>query len=332
MFVSESMFTRSRPHGRGTRWQAAMAVALLAGSLGAVGAGPAAAELGDRPQVLAHRGLAQTFSLDGVDADTCTAERIDPPTHQFLENTVDGMRAAFEAGADQVEFDVHWTADGQFAVFHDWTLDCRTNGTGTTRDHTMDELRGLDIGYGYTADGGKTHPFRGKGVGLMPSLDEVLAAFPTESLLIHIKSSDADEGAALADRLAEEDRERLTVYGGDEPIAALRERLPDLRVMSKQIMLECLAPYEVAGWTGAIPDACRNTQLHIPEGYTRLLAGWPDRFAEDMAGVDARIVLVAGSGGFSEGFDTPESLDRLPAGFTGLVWTNRVDVIAPLLD
>src|SRR5690606_41505755 len=120
-------------------------------------------------------------------------------------------------------------------------LGCRNNGTDNTRDHTMDVMRGLDIGYGYTADGGKTHPFRGKGVGLMPSLDEVLAAFPTESLLIHIKSSDADEGAALADRLAEEDRERLTVYGGGEPIAALRERLPDVRAVAKQILVAWLA-------------------------------------------------------------------------------------------
>jgi hypothetical protein len=31
------------------------------------------------------------------------------------------------------------------------------------------------------ADGGKTFPFRGKGIGVMPSLDEVLQAFPDRS-------------------------------------------------------------------------------------------------------------------------------------------------------
>jgi glycerophosphoryl diester phosphodiesterase len=241
------------------------------------------------------------------------------------------MRAAFDAGADQVEFDVHRTADGQFAVFHDWTLDCRTDGTGTTRDHTMDELRKFDIGYGYTSDGGKTFPLRGRGVGLMPTLDEVLAAFPTQSLLIHVKSNDRTEGAALAERLSTENLERLTVYGGDEPVAAVHERLPSLRVMSKRIMLECLGGYAVVGWTGMVPDACRHTQLHIPEGIAPWLWGFPERFAERMAEADARVVLVAGSGGFSEGFDTPESLDRIPAGFPGLVWTNRVETIGPLL-
>ncbi|MEZ4555866.1 MAG: glycerophosphodiester phosphodiesterase family protein [Caldilineaceae bacterium] len=56
-------------------------------------------------------------------------------------------------GADVVEFDVHRTSDDQFAVFHDWTLDCRTDGTGVTRDQTLADLQTLDIGYGYTGDG-----------------------------------------------------------------------------------------------------------------------------------------------------------------------------------
>jgi glycerophosphoryl diester phosphodiesterase len=42
----------------------------------------------------------------------------------------------------------------------------------------MTSLKKLDIGYGYTADGGKTYPFRGKAIGLMPTLTEVLQAFP----------------------------------------------------------------------------------------------------------------------------------------------------------
>ena len=47
------------------------------------------------------------------------------------------MEAAFGAGADIVEFDVHPTTDGAFVVFHDWTVDCRTNGNGVTRSHTL---------------------------------------------------------------------------------------------------------------------------------------------------------------------------------------------------
>jgi len=54
------------------------------------------------------------------------------------------MQAAFAAGADIVEFDIHPTTDGHFAVFHDWTLDWRTDGRGVTRERTLAELKALD--------------------------------------------------------------------------------------------------------------------------------------------------------------------------------------------
>ena len=136
---------------------------------------------GARPVLLAHRGIAQRFDEHGLTNNTCTATRILPPTHDYLENTIRSMQAGFNAGADIVELDVHPTTDGQFAVFHDWTLDCRTDGHGVTREQTMASLKRLDIGYGYTADGGRTFPFRGKGVGLMPTLGEVLSAFPSSA-------------------------------------------------------------------------------------------------------------------------------------------------------
>src|SRR5690606_23973523 len=75
------------------------------------------------PYLLAHRGLAQTYPMAGIANDTCTTTRIYSPEHDYLENTIASMEAAFRAGADAVEFDVHQTKDDQFAVFHDWTLD-----------------------------------------------------------------------------------------------------------------------------------------------------------------------------------------------------------------
>ncbi|MGO4836951.1 glycerophosphodiester phosphodiesterase family protein, partial [Rhizobiaceae sp. 2RAB30] len=131
-----------------------------------------------QPTLLAHRGIAQRYLTENLEPDACTAAVTLPSTHAFLENTIPSLRASFEAGADINEFDVHPTTDGEFAVFHDWTLDCRTDGAGVTREHSMAELKKLDIGYGYTMDGGKTFPFRGQGVGLMPTLDEVLSTFP----------------------------------------------------------------------------------------------------------------------------------------------------------
>ena len=286
------------------------------------------------PLLLAHRGLAQTFVMEGIANDTCTAQRIYEPEHPYLENTISSIEAAFEAGADVVEFDVHITKDDQFAVFHDWTLDCRTNAEGVTKDYLMSELKQFDIGYGYTADGGATYPFRGKGVGLMPSLTEVLERFPDKPFLIDVKSNDPTEGQLLASylsKLPERQQSLLAVYGGDKPIAALKERMPDMRVMSKATMKSCLIPYLAVAWTGYVPAACEHTELHVPDKIAPWLWGWPDKFLNRMEQADTRVIVVGGDGSdFSRGFDMPEDIERLPSNYSGGLWTNRIDRIAPL--
>lgn len=289
------------------------------------------------PSLLAHRGLAQTFHPEGLTNETCTAERIYPPVHGYLENTIASMRAAFEAGADVVEFDVQPTTDGQFAVFHDWTVDCRTEGKGVTREHTLAELKALDIGYGYTADGGKTFPFRGKGGGLMPSLDEVLAAFPDKRFLINIKGNDPAEGELLAKRLAAlapAERQRLMAYGGALPIEALHTRLPELKVLSKATIKRCAIAYIGLGWSGYVPQACRNTLLLIPINYASLVWGWPNRFLDRMRRTDTAVFVAGaydrGDAG-SSGIDDAAALGGLPPRYDGGILTNRIDLIGPLV-
>jgi len=68
-------------------------------------------------KILAHRGLAQTFDVFKVDWDTNTAEIIDEPEHPYLENTISSMQAAFDHGADVVEFDVKLSKDNILALF-----------------------------------------------------------------------------------------------------------------------------------------------------------------------------------------------------------------------
>ncbi|RKR91025.1 glycerophosphoryl diester phosphodiesterase [Micromonospora pisi] len=289
---------------------------------------------GGRPLLLAHRGIAQTFPLDGVLNDTCTATRIHPPEHSHIENTISSMRAAFDAGADMIEFDVQVTADNQLAVFHDSTLECRTDGTGRVRDHTLAELRRLDLGYGYTADGGVTYPLRGKGVGLLPTVEEVVAAFPDRELLIDLKNDDPAEGERLAAYLATLPAERLAtigVYGGGAPVDAVANRLPQVRAASEKTMRDCLVRYLATGWTGHVPGACRHTELHLPQRYGRLMWGWPNLFVDRMRAADTRVILVAGDGPWSEGFDRSADLEAVPADWSGWLWTNRADVITPLV-
>jgi glycerophosphoryl diester phosphodiesterase len=287
------------------------------------------------PTLLAHRGIAPRFELAGVENDTCTANRIFPPEHPYLENTLASMEAAFRAGATIVELDIHPTTDGRFAVFHDWTVDCRTDGNGVTRDHTLADLKKLDIGYGYTADGGKTFPFRGKGIGLLPSLDEVLAALPAKRFLIHIKSNDPAEGEKLADylaRLPPEVQRMLAVYGGRLPVAVVRARMPRIKTMSARQEMGCLITYLAVGWSGFVPPSCAHSMILLPVNYGKWLWGWPDRFADRMRGVSSAVFVLGPRGGdeFSSGIDTAEAFAAVPHRGTVGIWTNRIDRIAPL--
>ncbi|HHU79458.1 MAG TPA: glycerophosphodiester phosphodiesterase [Clostridiales bacterium] len=278
---------------------------------------------------LAHRGLAQTFDVSLAEWDTNTAEIIYEPEHPYLENTIPSMQAAFDLGADVVEFDIKLTKDNKLAVFHDFTLEYRTDGTGEVADYTMDELKTLDVGYGYTADNGRTYPFRGKGVGLMPEINEVFSAFPDKELLIHVKDGNLETYQVLwndyLSTMTEERLAQITVYGDDAGIDLLREQSPSLRLLSMAMMKSALLKYELIGFTGYIPKELHNMELHLPLNYARFLWGWPHKFVKRMESVNTRVVIVAGNGKRSEGFDTEESLQSVPRGYSGYIWTNRID-------
>ncbi|MFQ5537104.1 MAG: glycerophosphodiester phosphodiesterase [Gemmatimonadota bacterium] len=62
------------------------------------------------------------------------------------ENTLAALRAAMEAGADAVEFDLHTAACGTPVLFHDAMLSRTTNGVGPLRRRTLGQLKGLDAG------------------------------------------------------------------------------------------------------------------------------------------------------------------------------------------
>jgi len=286
---------------------------------------------------IAHRGVHQNFDRAGLTNDSCTATMIRPPIVDEIENTLPAMQSAFAAGADAVELDVHPTTDGKFAVFHDWTLDCRTEGTGETRAHDMAYLKTLDVGYGYTADGGKTFPLRGKGVGMMPELSDVLAAMPDKRFIINFKSKEAREGNMLAAFVAAHPEWKDAVWGayGDRgPVDRAKAGVPTLRTWSRQGLMDCLIQYLGYGWTGIVPDACRDTEVMVPINYAGWLWGWPNRFAQRIHDAGSEVILIgpyaSGDPGTS-GIDTAEDAALIPAGFSGYVWTNEIATIAPIL-
>ena len=108
------------------------------------------------------------------------------------ENTLPSFQLAVELGADALELDVRLSADGQVVVLHDPTLERTTGASGAVAAMTVSQLRNTDAGYHFTPDGGRTFPYRDRGV-YVPTLAEVLEMIPDIPLLVEVKTPAATQ-------------------------------------------------------------------------------------------------------------------------------------------
>src|SRR5687768_11653193 len=102
------------------------------------------------------------------------------------ENTIPAFRLAERAGADAIELDIRMTADGIPVVVHDPTLLRTTGRRFAVAAEPFARLRELDAGARFTRDGGRTFPWRGRGI-RVPSLEEVVLSIPRMPLLLELK-------------------------------------------------------------------------------------------------------------------------------------------------
>jgi glycerophosphoryl diester phosphodiesterase len=112
------------------------------------------------------------------------------------ENTLHAFERAHAIGADMLELDVRSSADGELVVMHDATVERTTDGVGPVASKTVAELKRLDAGHRWTSDGGRTFPFRGRGL-TVPTLREVFTKLPAARFNIEPK----DESAQTVERL-----------------------------------------------------------------------------------------------------------------------------------
>jgi glycerophosphoryl diester phosphodiesterase len=113
------------------------------------------------------------------------------------ENTLAAFRAAVEAGAHMIEFDVQLTKDDKMVVIHDGTVNRTTNGTGKVSELTFAEIRKLDAG------SWKSPEFAGERI---PTLEETLSIMPYNIWLnVHIKG-EKDIAVRIAKKLKNENR------------------------------------------------------------------------------------------------------------------------------
>ena len=95
------------------------------------------------------------------------------------ENSMPAFGAAVGMGAEEIEFDLWYTKDGEIVSVHDDTLDRISNGTGYVYDHTYEELKKLDFGI--------KHGEKFKGLRVV-KFEDILEKFSCHVIMnIHIK-------------------------------------------------------------------------------------------------------------------------------------------------
>ena len=95
------------------------------------------------------------------------------------ENSMPAFGAAIALGAEEIEFDLWPTKDGEMVSCHDSTLDRVSNGTGMIYEHTLEELQQLDFGVKFG------EKFKGLRIVLF---EEILKKFAGHTIMnIHVK-------------------------------------------------------------------------------------------------------------------------------------------------
>jgi glycerophosphoryl diester phosphodiesterase len=127
--------------------------------------------------------------------------------------------------------DVHASVDGQIVVIHDSSVSRTTGRRGRIENMTFDAIRRLDAGYQFTPDHGRTFPYRGRGL-VIPTLEEVLEAFPEARLNIEIKRSREGIEAAVLELIAKFEAEERVVIAAREHDILERLRALDTRILT----------------------------------------------------------------------------------------------------
>ena len=195
--------------------------------------------------------------------------------------TLYAMRRALEAGADALELDVHATADGHVVCCHDPTVDATTDGTGAIAELSLAEVQALDAAYWFVPgeeDGtaarpglpDDAYPLRGLASHdptlRIPTLEEVLDAFPGTLLNLDIKQS-APVVAAYEDKVAR----ALSDFGrqgdvivtsfNDTSIQTFSELAPEVATAAGTF---AAAAFWRAVQAGEPPPPSRHVALQVP--------------------------------------------------------------------
>ena len=154
------------------------------------------------------------------------------------ENTIEAFGAAVAMGYRFLETDAHVTRDGVVVAFHDPRLDRITDRTGAIASLPIAEVEAADAGFAFSPDGGRSFPFRGRGV-RVPRLETLLLRWPDARVNIDPKDDAAVEPlVALLDGLDAWDRVNMGSFSD--------RRLRQIRALSRGRACTSMGPHAVA--------------------------------------------------------------------------------------
>lgn len=184
---------------------------------------------------------------------------------ELPENTLEAFRHALDQGANALEMDVHLTFDGHVVVSHDASGRRIAGVPREIRTSTLAEVQSWDLGFGFIDERG-LRPYLGEGFRI-PTIDEVLEAFPDVPLNVDIKQIEppmvepllericahrAEERVCLAS-FSVENLERVRALGYKGPTALSRAEVLRLVVTPLRVLRRGLLP--IVGERAQVPTA-----------------------------------------------------------------------------
>ena len=145
------------------------------------------------------------------------------------ENSMPAFGAAVAMGAEEIEFDLWYTKDGEIVSIHDSKLDRVSTGEGKVYDHTCEELLAYDFGIK------RSKEFAGLKI---LKFEEILAQFSCQVIMnIHIKTVNNDVEydpqllQKIIDLIYKYDAQNHVYFmtGNDHVMAQLRSMAPGIR-------------------------------------------------------------------------------------------------------
>ena len=211
------------------------------------------------------------------------------------ENTLATFDAGLAAGADGLELDVHLSADGVVVVHHDTTLDRTTWHTGPIAARTAADLARMPAGREFSPDAaapGPRPPASTSELTGIPTLQAVLARYPTIPVIVEMKVDSAAMGLAVAREItAAGAADRVCAAGfGHNSLRAVRAAMPKLPTSASKPEVRLALYRSWARWPVRHPAyGC----YQVPEHAGRLRVVSP-RFIRDAhrAGLKVQIWTV----------------------------------------